>query len=62
MANTIAPFRWTNTASGEVSTNANGLVLWPARLLVPLGFALLALQGVAELIRRIALLKMLPDE
>ena len=49
---------WT---SGEVSTNANGLVLWPARLLVPAGFALLALQGVAELIKRIAFLKAPPD-
>jgi len=43
--------------SGEVSANANGLVLWPARLLVPAGFALLVLQGLAELIRRIAFLR-----
>ena len=42
--------------SGEVSTNANGLVLWPARLLVPAGFALLVLQGVSELIKRVAFL------
>ena len=47
--------------SGEVSTNANGLVLWPARALVPAGFALLVLQGVAELIKRIASLKSPPD-
>jgi TRAP-type mannitol/chloroaromatic compound transport system permease small subunit len=38
--------------SGEVSSNANGLALWPARLLVPAGFALLLLQGVSELIKR----------
>jgi TRAP-type mannitol/chloroaromatic compound transport system permease small subunit len=43
--------------SGEVSANANGLVLWPARLLVPAGFALLVLQGVSELIKRIASLR-----
>jgi len=48
--------------SGEVSTNANGLVLWPARALVPAGFALLLLQGVAELIKRVFVLKMLPEE
>ncbi len=40
----------------EVSSNAGGLVVWPARLLIPVGFALLALQGVSELIKRIAFL------
>ena len=39
-------------ASGEVSSNAGGLVRWPALLLLPLGFALVALQGVAEIIKR----------
>ncbi len=43
--------------SGEVSSNANGLVLWPARLLVPAGFGLLVLQGLAELIKRVAFLR-----
>lgn len=42
---------WT---SGEVSANAGGLPLWPAKLMLPLGFACLALQGVAEIIKRIA--------
>jgi len=41
----------------EVSTNAGGLVIWPARLLVPIGFFLLVLQGLSELIKRIAFLK-----
>jgi len=41
----------------EVSTNAGGLVIWPARLLVPIGFFLLVIQGVSELIKRIAFLK-----
>ena len=46
----------------EVSTNAGGLIVWPARLLVPLGFALLVAQGVSELIKRVAFLKgMIPD-
>lgn len=40
----------------EISGSAGGLILWPARLLVPVGFALLALQGVSELIKRIAFL------
>ena len=41
----------------EVSTNAGGLTLWPARLMVPIGFLLLVLQGVSELIKRIAFLR-----
>jgi len=40
----------------EVSTNAGGLMIWPARLLVPVGFTLLALQGVSELVKRVAFL------
>lgn len=40
----------------EVSSNAGGLVVWPARLLIPVGFALLALQGVSELIKRLVFL------
>jgi TRAP-type mannitol/chloroaromatic compound transport system permease small subunit len=46
----------------EVSTNAGGLVVWPARLMVPIGFFLLLIQGVSELIKRIAFLQgMIPD-
>ena len=39
---------------GEISTNAGGLLIWPARLLVPIGFTLLFAQGVSELIKRVA--------
>ncbi|MBS3935757.1 MAG: TRAP transporter small permease subunit [Sulfuritalea sp.] len=42
--------------SGEMSSNAGGLIRWPLYLLVPLGFALLALQGAAELVKRVAFL------
>ena len=44
-------------ARHEVSTNAGGLVIWPARLMVPIGFALLIVQAVSELIKRIAYLQ-----
>lgn len=48
--------------SGEMSSNAGGLIRWPARLLVPVGFALLSLQGVSELIKRVAFLRgLIPD-
>jgi len=40
--------------SGELSGNAGGLILWPAALLMPVGFAMVWLQGVAELIKRAA--------
>lgn len=42
--------------SGEMSQNAGGLIRWPAYILIPIGFALLLLQGVSELIKRIAFL------
>jgi TRAP-type mannitol/chloroaromatic compound transport system permease small subunit len=42
--------------SNEMSSNAGGLIRWPARLLVPAGFLLLSLQGVSELIKRVAAL------
>ena len=42
--------------SGETSSDAGGLIRWPVRLLIPLGFALLALQGIAETIKRLAFL------
>jgi TRAP-type mannitol/chloroaromatic compound transport system permease small subunit len=42
--------------TGEMSQNAGGLIRWPAYALIPLGFSLLALQGVSELIKRIAYL------
>ncbi len=41
---------------GEVSSNAGGLLRWPVKLLVPLGFLLLVLQGVSEIIKRAAAL------
>jgi len=42
--------------SGEVSPSAGGLILWPAKILVPIGFVLLGLQGFSELFKRIAFL------
>ncbi len=40
----------------EISTNAGGLTRWPVKLLLPIGFALMALQGISEIIKRIAAL------
>jgi TRAP-type mannitol/chloroaromatic compound transport system permease small subunit len=43
--------------SGEMSQSAGGLIRWPVILTLPLGFALLMLQGVAEVIKRVAWLR-----
>ncbi len=40
--------------SGEVSSNAGGLIRWPVKLLIPVGFGLLLLQGASELIKDVA--------
>ena len=47
---------------GEMSSNAGGLIRWPVYALVPAGFALLWLQGLSELIKRVAFLKGLIDD
>ncbi len=48
--------------SGEMSQNAGGLIRWPVYMLVPLGFGLLLLQGVSELIKRLAYLQGLIED
>jgi TRAP-type mannitol/chloroaromatic compound transport system permease small subunit len=43
--------------SGEMSSNAGGLIRWPVYLMIPAGFSLLLLQGLSELFKRIAFLR-----
>ncbi len=66
MAGLILWLSWTpfmlSFQSGEISANAGGLVRWPARLIIPVGFLLLILQAVSELIKRVAfLMDLIPD-
>ncbi len=42
--------------TGEMSSNAGGLIRWPVLLLIPVGFAILLLQALSELIKRVAFL------
>jgi len=59
---TSVPWFLNSLASGETSSNAGGLILWPAKILVPIGFTLLTAQGISELIKRLAFLKgLIPD-
>lgn len=56
------PFVLTSYAQQESSANAGGLIVWPAKALILAGFALLALQGVSEIIKRIAIMQgLIPD-
>jgi len=48
------PFFMHSIKGGEVSANAGGLILWPVKALMPLGFVLLFCQGISELIKRLA--------
>jgi TRAP-type mannitol/chloroaromatic compound transport system permease small subunit len=56
------PLFYAAWVSGEMSQNAGGLIRWPAYLLMPLGFGLLLLQALSELIKRVAFLRGLRDE
>lgn len=56
------PFFMKGLYSGEMSSNAGGLIRWPVYLMMPLGFGLLLLQGLSELIKRVAFLKGLIED
>ncbi|MDB5414074.1 MAG: sugar transporter [Rubritepida sp.] len=50
------PFFLDSWIRHESSSNAGGLLRWPVKLILPIGFALIFLQGISELIKRIAAL------
>jgi TRAP-type mannitol/chloroaromatic compound transport system permease small subunit len=50
------PFAFESFQNQELSSNAGGLIVWPAKLLIPIGFLMLTLQAVSELIKRIGYL------
>jgi TRAP-type mannitol/chloroaromatic compound transport system permease small subunit len=56
------PFFLQGYASNEMSSNAGGLIRWPVYLFIPIGFTLLLLQGLSELIKRIAFLQGLIED
>jgi TRAP-type mannitol/chloroaromatic compound transport system permease small subunit len=57
----IAWYSWPSLVNSfqihEISSDSGGLVRWPVRLLIPVAFGLLALQGLSEIVKRIAFLK-----
>jgi TRAP-type mannitol/chloroaromatic compound transport system permease small subunit len=50
------PWFWNSFNSGEMSSNAGGLIIWPAKFVVLLGFALLLVQAFSEIIKRYAVI------
>lgn len=54
------PFFLDSFWRGEVSANPGGLLRWPVKLLLPLGFGLMVAQGLSELVKRIAVLRGIP--
>ncbi len=56
------PFFWRSFQSGEMSSNAGGLIIWPAKAVVLAGFILLTAQAVSEIIKRIAIIRGLMEE
>jgi TRAP-type mannitol/chloroaromatic compound transport system permease small subunit len=56
------PYVSLSVRSGEVSTNAGGLIIWPAKALLLAGFSLLLAQGISEIIKKIAVMRdIIPD-
>ncbi|HEV2603616.1 MAG TPA: TRAP transporter small permease subunit [Microvirga sp.] len=51
------PFFIRSYQSGEISTNAGGLIIWPAKALILIGFILLGFQWLSELIKRVAIMR-----
>jgi TRAP-type mannitol/chloroaromatic compound transport system permease small subunit len=57
MISYFVPYFLLSFRTGEVSTNAGGLIIWPAKLLLLVGFILLGIQGISEIIKKIAIMR-----
>jgi TRAP-type mannitol/chloroaromatic compound transport system permease small subunit len=53
----LVPYVISSAESGEMSSSAGGLVIWPSKALLLAGFALLTLQAVSEIIKRVAIMR-----
>ncbi len=57
------PWFWMSYNTGEMSSNAGGLIIWPAKLMVLLGFGLLLAQAFSEIVKKYAIVQgIIPDE
>ncbi len=58
----LVPYAYKAYAIGEISPNAGGLIIWPARALLAAGFILLTAQAVSEIIKKIAVMRGLIED
>lgn len=58
----LVPYAWDAIKSGQISTNAGGLIIWPARALLLGGFALLVAQAISEIIKKVAVMRGVIDD
>ena len=58
----LVPYAWQAFNSGQISTNAGGLIIWPARAILALGFILLIAQAISEIIKKIAVMQGLIED
>lgn len=57
MSYMLIPYTWNAYSIGQISTNSGGLIIWPARALLAIGFILLSFQAVSEIIKKIAVMR-----
>lgn len=58
----LTPYVLKSVLNGEISTNSGGLIIWPAKSLLLIGFILLGLQGISEIVKKIAVMRgIIPD-
>lgn len=58
----LVPYAWQAYRIGQISTNAGGLIIWPARALLALGFLLLLAQALSEIIKKTAVMQGLIED
>jgi TRAP-type mannitol/chloroaromatic compound transport system permease small subunit len=58
----FVPYLSLSIAQGEISNNAGGLVIWPAKSLLLIGFLMLTAQGIAEIVKKIAVMRGLIED
>jgi TRAP-type mannitol/chloroaromatic compound transport system permease small subunit len=58
----LFPYALSSYRSGEVSTNSGGLIIWPAKTILLVGFILLSFQGLSEMIKKVAIMRGLIED
>jgi TRAP-type mannitol/chloroaromatic compound transport system permease small subunit len=58
----LVPYAWQAFKIGQISTNAGGLIIWPARFVLLAGFVLLVVQALSEIIKKIAVMQGLIED